>query len=442
MKIGFKIIDLFRRTNTLEIYDELLENQWSSPSKIEEQQFNNLKKLLIHANENVPFYQKRFREYDFNPSKFNEFSDLNVIPIISKDDVRNNFEEFKASNFEIFKPRLTQTGGSTGKPFLTYKDKMSHSYLWANNFRGWNSAGYNLGDKFIQIATGSLLPNTNSLKNRVYNYFQNSKLIPSYHLTDEVLADIVNSINVSKGKFIYGYSSSLALLASYCIENEIKIESKLEAVFTSSDMLYPNQRKNIEDAFNTKVFDIYGCPEAGILTFECKEHDGYHINQESAFISIDNAGSEGIGNIISTPLFNFAFPLIWYNTGDVGKISDKKCNCGRGLNKISELGGRIRDFVILSDGRYIHGAFFNHLDTFYNASWIKQYQIIQESIDEITIKFSCADEPDNGDLSKIEQSLKKGLLPNIKINFDFSGVEYTKGGKFRLIISKVKNEWE
>ncbi len=46
------------------------------------------------------------------------------------------------------------------------------------------------------------------------------------------------------------------------------------------------------------------------------------------------------------------------------------------------------------------------------------------------------------DLDKIESELKKGLLPDLKINFDFDGVEYTGGGKFRLVVSKVKNEWE
>ena len=96
----------------------------------------------------------------------------------------------------------------------------------------------------------------------------------------------------------------------------------------------------------------------------------------------------------------------------------------------------------MEDGRLIHGAFFNHLESFYNSNWIQQYQIIQESKNEITIKFSCSSDPKESDLKAITESLHKGLLPNIKIDFDFSGVEYTKGGKFRLIISKVSNKWE
>jgi len=442
MKLGFKVVDFFRKTETVDIYEKLLRNQWVSPGQIKEIQFSNLKNLLIHAQDNVPYYKKKFKECDFNAYKFNSFEELKNLPILTKDDVRENFEEIKAVNFNDFIPRITQTGGSTGKPLITFKDKLSHSYLWGNNFRGWNAAGYDLGERFVQIATGSLLPNTTSIINKLYNFFQNSYLIPSYHLTDEKLEEIVGVINSTRGKFIYGYSSTLALLANFCIRSGISLKEGINAIFTSSDMLFPNQREEIEQVFHTKVFDIYGCPEGGILTFECEEHSGYHINQESAYLTIENLNNLGVGNIISTPLFNYAFPLIKYNTGDVGKIENKLCNCGRGLERISELGGRIRDFVILEDGRYIHGAFFNHLNVFYDANWIKQYQIVQEQIEEITIKFTCISDPIQEDLGKIKESLHKGLLPSLNINFDFSGVEYSKGGKFRLIISKVRNDWE
>ena len=442
MHLWFKIIDYFRKTETVKIYDYLLKSQWMSNDKIAEIQFENLKKLLIHANTNVPFYNRRFLSCGFNPLKFSDLSELSAIPILTKDEVRENFDDIKAKNFDDFIPRITQTGGSTGKPFITFKDKFSHSYLWANNFRGWNAAGYELGDRFIQIATGSLLPNTTSINNKLYNYFQNSQLVPSYHLSEEKLTEIIRIVNKSNANFIYGYSSTISLLANYCVQHNVNIRKGIKAIFTSSDMLYQNQRDEIEKAFNTKVFDIYGCPEGGVLTFECNNHSGYHINQESAYITTENINELGIGNIISTPLFNYAFPLIKYNTGDVGKIETSDCTCGRGMQKISELGGRIRDFVILEDGRYIHGAFFNHLEAFYNADWIKQYQIIQNSLNELTLKFTCSAEPVEEDLKKIKESLRKGLLPNLNINFDFSGVEYTKGGKFRLIISKVKNDWE
>jgi phenylacetate-CoA ligase len=442
-KYTYKIVDYFRKTCAAKVYKKIMESQWWSKEKLDKYQFDLLKKLLIHCNSNVPYYQELFRQNSFNPVTMSDIKEIEKIPIITKDIIRKNFENIKAVNFSSFIPRPKITGGSTGQPITVYNDFLSHSYLAANNLRVWNAAtDYKIGDKFITIAHGSLLPNKITLKNKFYFLFQNSTLISSYHLNKERLTEAIAIINKSRAKFIYGYSSSIFMLAKFASTNNIDISSKLQAIYTTSDMLYSNQRELIESTFKVPVFDSYGCPESGIISFECEYHNGYHLNQESSYVEIINHNNEGLGKIIATPLHNYAFPLIRYDTGDVGKYSHEKCECGRYLPKISELGGRIRDFVILKDGRYIHGAFFNHFAPFYENTWIDEYQIIQKEIDSLLIKISTRRTPTQQDLDIIVSELRKGLLQDLKIEFDLNGVEYTSGGKFRLIISQVKTEWE
>ncbi len=438
----YPIVDFFRKTNALGCFEEVIQSQWFTKEKLVEIQFRRLKNLLVHCQKNVPYYKRVFAESEFDVNKIQTLDELQNIPLLDKDLIRNHFEELKSSNFHSYSPRLTQTGGTTGKPLITYKDRISHSYLWGNNLRAWSVGGYNIGDSFIHLASGSLLPKASNLKNRIYNILQNAILVTSYHLTDDVLNNLVNIINKKRPMFIYGYSSSIFLLSTFIKNKRIVINGNLKAVFATSDMLLPWQRKIIEQALNASVFDIYGCPEGGIISFECKEHSGYHVNEESAYIEILDKNESSLGLIVSTPLFNYAFPLIRYKTGDVGSLNSSICQCGRHLSKISELGGRIRDFIRLRDGRYIHGAFFNHLEVFYKTSWIQQYQIIQENLDELTIRLSCIGEPQNKDTQKIISDLRKGLMNDLKINFDFSGVEYTSGGKFRLVISKVSSGWD
>ncbi len=439
---NYKILDYFRKTNTLSIYKKVIKSQYSSKDELEEMQFSALKMLLEHANNNVPYYTELFKRISFHPKDLKSIKDLGKLPTTSKDVVRNNFEKIKSNNFNSYQPRITQTGGTTGKPFITYRDKLSHSYMWANMFRAWNAGGYEPGEKFINFAGGSLLPNTTSFKRNIYNFLQNAVLITSYHLTDERLKEISKKIKESGAKYIFGYSSSIYLLSQYCKSNSVTLKSNIKAVITTSDMLYKNQREVIEEAFGAKVFDLYGCPEGGIFSFECTEHSGYHQNKESAFVEVVDKNENGLGKIISTPLFNYAFPLIRYETGDVGSYSTASCKCGRSLNKIEELGGRIRDFIVLRDGRYIHGAFFNHLNVLYYADWVKQYQIVQNDVDDITIRITKTKEPEEKDLEVIKSEIHKGLLPDLKINFDLNGVDYTGGGKFRLIISNVSNKWQ
>ncbi len=439
----YRLVDHFRKTNAIGILEKIKESQWWSEKELDELQLENLKSLLIHCRNNVPYYTKLFDEIKFNPESMTSQEDISVIPVLTKDIIRNNYSLFKARNFDSFIPRPKTTGGSTGQPITVYNDFISHSYFAANNLRGWGFAtDYEVGDRFITVAHGSLLPNNKTFKNKLYFYFQNSELITSYHLNDDRLKSALKRINRSHAIFIYGYSSSIYMIARFAKAHNIAVRSKLQAIYTTSDMLYKNQRELIEEVFGVQVFDSYGCPESGLISYECQHHNGYHINEESAYVEIINKDSTGLGKILSTPLYNFAFPLIRYDTGDVGRKSEGTCKCGRSLSKISELGGRIRDFVILKDGRYIHGAFFNHFKPFYTSDWIGEYQIIQEDYDKLLIKISTRRIPSEEEKQLIIEELKRGLLDDLKIEFDLGGVEYTSGGKFRLIVSNVKTQWE
>jgi phenylacetate-CoA ligase len=439
---AYQVVDMIRRTDAAGAYKKLIETEWKSGAELKALQLERLKVLLIHAQEHVPYYRRIFSESGFDARNFSAVGDLEKIPVLTKDDVRRHLDELKADHFEQWQPRKAQTGGSTGKPLVTYKDRGSHTYLTANNLRAWHAAGYEPGDKYITLAHGSLLPKTGSLKHTFYFLLQHSDLIKCYHMDEQTLTAALATIRHSRGRYMFGYSSSTYLLASFADKRGIPMSGTLDGLFTTSDMLYPHQRALIEKVFGAKVFDIYGCPEGGIISFECEKHQGYHLNQESAYVEIVGADASGQGRIVSTPLFNYAFPMIRYETGDVGSITTEPCACGRALPRIAQLGGRIRDFVVLSDGRHIHGAFFNHLEALYQSDWIEKYQVTQEALNHLVIKITCIRPPAEAELSLIRDSLHKGLMPDMQIDFDLSGVELAPSGKFRLIVSKVKTTWE
>ncbi len=442
-RFKYRIADCFRKTNALGVYKKIKESQWLTRENLDQLQFEYLKKLLIHSGKNIPYYVELFKKYNFIPEDIKKADDIKALPVLTKEIIRKNYDLFKAKNFDMYKPRVHKTGGSTGKPLVAYNDYWSHSYLAANNLRVWSIySGYEPGNKFMINAHGSLLPKHSYFKRAVYFYLQNADWISNYHMDEQELLKAWNKINRSKALFIYGASSSLHLLSTFAKSKNIENKSQLKAVYTTSDMLYPNQRKDIEEIFGVPVFDSYGCPEGGIIAFECEYHNGYHINSESAYVAILSANDNGIGKIISTSLHNYAFPFIHYDTGDIGSITYEKCKCGRELPRIKELHGRIRDFVVLKDGRVIHGAFFNRFEPLYRNSWVNEYQIIQEDIDHLIIKISKLRDPTQEEKDEIKRELRKGLMADMKIDIDLDGVELTKGGKFRIVMSKVRNIWD
>ena len=85
--------------------------------------------------------------------------DLKKMPIITKDDIRTNFDDFKSLDFTSRKIKMESTGGTSGDPLRHYYDFDLWSMDWACCYRGWGWRGYRLGDKMTMIGGSSIVPN-------------------------------------------------------------------------------------------------------------------------------------------------------------------------------------------------------------------------------------------------------------------------------------------
>lgn len=91
------------------------------------------------------------------------------------------------------------------------------------------------------------------------------------------------------------------------------------------------------------------------------------------------------GELIITDLDNYGMPFIRYRIGDIGVLSDRRCNCGRGLPILEKVEGRTFDIIVGTNGRHFDGHFFSILLRT-AIDGIKQFQVVQESKNEINIK--------------------------------------------------------
>lgn len=436
--VRFKIIDIYTKTNLVKMYKKSLKDEWLPRNILLEQQFEQLKTLLIHSYQKTVYYKNLFDKVGFNPNKMNDFKDIEAIPIQTKKDIKNNFNSIKSSDFEKYRPRKHRTSGSTGEPFRLYKSDLTHSYMRALNYAAWHQAGYNLGDRFATFSGGSLFYGSVAFMQKVYMNLQNCVQLPSYHLDEEKFHLYLNKLQKKKIKYIYGYASALHDFASAIHSQKLDF-SFVKGVFTSSDMLYPNQRKFIEDVIGTKIIDIYGNPESGLLSYECSEHSGYHYGMQNSFVEITDENGSSLekniqGKVIVTSLNSHCFPLIRYDNGDIAALTDKECSCGRGLVKLTSLGGRSRDYIILKNGRHIHGAFFNHLKSIYNAEWLNRYQIIQKNKDELVFQCLVNKKPSDKELEEIRKEITTGTENLIKIETQIvDKLPISQMGKYKLI---------
>lgn len=75
--------------------DFLQKSQWWSEGDLKEYQNEKLRSLIKHAYENVPYYNDLFRKLRLKPNDIKDTNDLLKLPILTKEDIRENFKNGK-----------------------------------------------------------------------------------------------------------------------------------------------------------------------------------------------------------------------------------------------------------------------------------------------------------------------------------------------------------
>lgn len=403
----------------LKEYSEYLKNPYKEINYLENLQNKRLKEMIEYSYNFVPYYNELFKSLHFTPNDINTQDDLQKLPILTKNEIKNNIEKFYSHS-----PRkyvVTTTGGSTGIPLRYLLDRESSRQSRVIVERNWNYSGYKIGDAIVTIGGGSLVPK-NNIKNEIQKFFLNSNSFSSVGIDEAGLYNIYNYINRRRIKYIYGYASALSIFSEFIEASRLKFNTPIKAVFSTSECLMPSQRKLIKRALNTNVFDAYGLYDGGVSACECEMHQGLHIDYECSIMKImDENGNfvkNGTGKIIATSLYNFAMPFINYDTGDYGEITEEKCQCKRNTARLLSIQGRTTDYLKIGD-QYIGSP---ALTIIMGKLDILNYQIIQDSDDHIIFKI-VMNNYDNRDKQKectdIILKTMTYKIPRARCDFEF-----------------------
>ncbi|PKP62050.1 capsular biosynthesis protein [Candidatus Atribacteria bacterium HGW-Atribacteria-1] len=438
-KYIFKTSYLLKRPIIIRYYNEFNKNQWKSFGWLKNQQEIQLKNLINFVYRNVPYYSKLFNRIDITPSDINIIEDLERIPILTKQIIKENWQDFIPRNINQIKYINGSTGGSTGVPLKYRMSNEDYERGVALLYQGFEYAGYKLGDKIAVIAGSSLIPTSKSeIKRKIQDFFLNTRHYSSFEMSEKNLFKYFYDVNKWKPDFLRGYPSSIYFFAKFIQDNNLKLNFQPKAIFTTAEKLFDKQRVLIEGIFKAKVFDNYGLNDGGISAFECNKHCGFHVSTERAILEIvDNKGKHVVnqnGKILATSLYNYALPFIRYDTGDLGIISALECSCGRKTPLIKKIMGRTTEFLKLNNiviGSPVLTVLMGKFD-------IEQYQIIQDNPSSIICKII------RGKTFKIEDEnfIKKsfyGHVGRINIKFDYvDSILPTKAGKHKFIINNLK----
>jgi phenylacetate-CoA ligase len=432
---------VFRKT-----YAFLQKSQWWSREQLEEYQLQQLEKLLSHAYENVPYYKRIFDDRGLKPKDIKSIDDLKKLPYLTKDIIRENLSDLIAQNYPKSKLQYVTTGGSTGIPMGLYWEKgltdpKESAFVW----RQWNWAGYRFGEKRA-ILRGNVINRFKDGKRQwwEYNSLYNALILSSFDMTEENLPKYIEKIYKFKPVAIQGYPSSLAILANFLKQENLRLEG-INCVLTSSESLYQHQRKMVEEYLGAEIFDHYGNSERNALIMQC-EKGNYHIISEYGIVELMGKGSHLVGRegqageIIATGFNNYAMPFIRYRTMDLGVYTNQECSCGRNYPLLKRFGGRMQEYFVDKTGSLIT---FIYSDV---ALWnvkdkINGYQYVQDEPGKVLLSIDAKTKFAISDTESVKRSFGEYYSRfDIEIKF-VENIPRTKSGKFRFLIQKLPIEF-
>lgn len=412
--------------------------QWREFQSVE------LRKLLVHSFETVPFYNALYKKAGFTLDSFRKFEleDLSKLPALSKENLR----KYGTSNLLSFKHerngRFFASSGSTGTPTrILFSDTMHQRWSAAFEARIRNWAGLSRYDSRGMIGGRRIVPEGIS-RPPYYRYNSAEKQIyfSAYHISPGTAVDYAFALNKYKPAYMTGYAVSNYILANFIKEQNIEVP-KLRAVITSSEKLTLEMRSLFQDVYKCKTYDSYSGVEACGLISET-EYGQLLVSPDVGIMEILNEDGTPCkpgetGEVYSTGFLNYDQPLIRYRIGDRVKIAvDQNTACGRNMLVIEEIVGRTEDVITGPDGRKMvrfHGIFVN-------IPKIIKGQIIQYTISDFEIRLVCSHPLDLTERKEIHSRMTSQLgQVNVEIT-EVQEIPRTANGKFRAVISHLPRQ--
>jgi phenylacetate-CoA ligase len=441
--IIFPLIILREKSSTLKHLAEMEITQFLSAEEIRNLQLERLKKLMVHAYKNCPFYTKRFDEAGFKPEKMHSLEDILIIPVLTKKDIQRNKETIKDKNFGKDMLIPNKTGGSTGSPLHFYLDADRLFSRQAATFRHNRWTGWDIGVKTAALwGHREDISGLQHFKARLRNFLVDRRVIlDTSSITLEKLASFKLQLRQFNPMVYIAYANSMYLFARYLKETNSTDHHRPRAIITSAEVLDPEQRMLIEKIFDCRVFDRYGSRETSVIASECDKHTGLHICAETfllEFIKENKPVASGeLGKIVITDLLNYGMPFIRYQIEDAGIPAGDNCSCGRGLPLMKMAAGRVTDFFVTPDRKIISGASLT-IYLIANTPGIAQAQLIQEKIDEIVFKIVKGDNFTEESLKFLKNEIPKYFGDSVKYQIEYvDQIPLESSGKYRFSISKV-----
>lgn len=243
------------------------------------------------------------------------------------------------------------TSGTTGRRGVFLSDSTEWATVLASYARAndWAGLGPRLLHPLRVAVVSSTVPWHQSA--RVGASVQ-SPLVHALRLdSTRPMSELVASLEAHRPESLVAYASMARALAEEQLAGRLHLTPR--AVMCASEVLTPEGRERIEQAWGVPPFDVYAATETAGVASECERHAGLHLYEDLVITEVVDAQNRPVppgvygAKVLVTVLFSRTQPLIRYEMSDSICLGETPCPCGRPFRLLSGVQGRSEDVLTL-----------------------------------------------------------------------------------------------
>lgn len=436
----FRTQEMAMRRPTFAMLAELERTQWLPPAAMQACQARRLNALLQAALAHSPWHAARIREAGLEEvvkAGAATLADLTRLPMMNKRDARDNVEQLVWRGAPGGVVQYT-TGGSSGEPLIFYFGRARQAADAAGRMRARRWWGVQPGEREVYLWGSPVELNRTDRIKTLRDRLVNQLLLNAFEMSPARMDDYVQAIQRWNPNAIYGYASSLALLAAHAEARGLKPRvPALRVVCSTGEPLFPHQRELIERVFGVPVSIEYGARDAGLMALESPDRELLQMSETHIVEVLDDAGNPAEeGEAVVTSLVSEAQPFIRYRTGDVVRRSGCTDPGGRGLDVLDAVVGRQTDFIVAADGRIMHALAVIYV--LRAVPGVAQFKLIQHAVDQLEVLVVPDARWNDNAREAILSGLRARLGPTLKTDLRLlEAIAPEVSGKHRYVVSHV-----
>lgn len=435
----------WERSPYLRHAQRLRQTQYDSPDVIAQRQLKMLQSLIAHAYDTSAFWRARLDAAGLPGGETRSADELRRIPPLTKNDLRAYGALMCSNAHQAQSLHHKKTSGSTGVSVEVLVDDAAQQFKRACALRSNEWSGWRQGER-----VAALWGNPEYLKRGWKGWLRNRLLdritfLDTLKMNESAMDRFADTLRRKPPSLLFGHAHSLYLFAEFCRQRG-GAGFRPNGIISTAMVLHDWERLAIEQVFATPVTNRYGCEELSLIASECEQHNGLHINADGVYVETLRTNGTPcapgeVGAIVVTDLVNRAMPLIRYQVGDMGALSDRQCPCGRGLPLLERIEGRIADYVVTPSGDLVSGISLTENFAML-VPGIAQLQIIQEALTQFTFRVVRDAEWGSASERRIAELVAERFGCEVRYCCEFvERIPQEPSGKYRFCISKVPNHF-